>query len=368
MGVLTPFLLLAAQVSAAEPVPALIHTFNDWSVACDNANRCQAVSLVPENPKPLAGESEQAGQPGQPGHADFDPWERFGNMHFTREAGPAGELVITVFDFDGTPAKLLHYGKDLNVRIQPHRTNGTEWRIVPGDPDEFFFALLGDPMVVQDPSGKTLAWIATEGARSALAYMDERQGRVLTVTGTTERGRRPASVVPAAPPLPVVSVARPTTERPIAIPRARMDQARRQFGCRSEDVGGPQVDDGFTLGGGRTLILMSCGLGAYNANALPLIAWRESGAIRIEPARFDLAREAMEEEANGSDRYYLTNADFDPATLTLSEWAKGRGLGDCGVAAHYGWDGERFRLLERHEMSECRGTTELLTTWRAERR
>jgi len=113
---------------------------------------------------------------------------------------------------------------------------------------------------------------------------------------------------------------------------------------------------------------MSCGLAAYNSNALPLIAWREGAAVRIEPARFDLPRDEMEEEANGSDRYYLTNADFDPVTMTLSEWAKGRGLGDCGTAAHYGWDGSRFRLLERHEMPVCRGARDMLTTWRAERR
>jgi hypothetical protein len=367
MGVLTSFLLLGAQVAAAEPVPALIHTFNDWSVACDNANRCQAVSLVPENPKPLAGEAEQEGRPGQPGHADFDPWERFGNMRFDRDAGPDGQLLITIFDFEGTPAKLIHYGRALNVRFEPHGEGG-EFRIVPTDQEDFFSALLGDPVVVEDSAGKTLAWIATEGASDALAYMDERQGRVRTITALAERGLRPASVVPPAPALPVVTVARPTAERPLAIPRRRMDQARTQFGCREEDVSGPQVNDGFALGGGRTLILMSCGLAAYNANALPLIAWREGSTIRIGPARFDLAREAMEEKANGSDRYYLTNAEFDPATATLSEYAKGRGLGDCGVSADYGWDGERFRLLEQRAMSECRGTRDLLTTWRAERR
>jgi hypothetical protein len=54
--------------------------------------------------------------------------------------------------------------------------------------------------------------------------------------------------------------------------------------------------------------------------------------------------------------------------MSISEWAKGRGIGDCGTAATYAWDRQSFRLVEQKEMSECRGTLELLTTYRAQRR
>jgi hypothetical protein len=65
-------------------------------------------------------------------------------------------------------------------------------------------------------------------------------------------------------------------------------------------------------------------------------------------------------------RYYLTNSGWDAERRMVHEYAKGRGLGDCGVASSYVWTGDIFRLAEQKEMSECRGVTEYLTTWRAE--
>jgi hypothetical protein len=34
----------------------------------------------------------------------------------------------------------------------------------------------------------------------------------------------------------------------------------------------------------------------------------------------------------------------------------------------YGWDGDRFRLIRRTEMGECRGSHAYLSTWRAQAR
>ena len=44
----------------------------------------------------------------------------------------------------------------------------------------------------------------------------------------------------------------------------------------------------------------------------------------------------------------------------------GRGVGDCGVHQDYVWDGTRFRLVQQEEMSECRGSLDYITTWRAQ--
>ena len=54
--------------------------------------------------------------------------------------------------------------------------------------------------------------------------------------------------------------------------------------------------------------------------------------------------------------------------VTIADFAKGRGLGDCGERSRYGWDGRRFRLLHREVMGECRGSTTYVTIWRAEGR
>ena len=51
----------------------------------------------------------------------------------------------------------------------------------------------------------------------------------------------------------------------------------------------------------------------------------------------------------------FTNADFDPATATLSQYAKGRGVADCGVSASWRFDGERFVLKAYALLDRCGG-------------
>ncbi len=358
MGVLSSLFLLASLQSAAEPLPALIHNFGDWVVSCDNGLRCQALSLAPVTVPTLAGQEPA------PNQAELNSWDVFGVMRMEREAGPDARLVITVSDFEGTPAKLIQYGSPREVRFE--KGEGEEWRVIPADQNDFLGSFFDEPLVIQDAAGKTLAWIAGAGARNALGYMDERQGRVRTTTALIHSGPRPASVVPAAPPLPVVDVAPPTRERPLNLTKAELSTARRQHGCATSDVGGlSETQELYALGNGRTLIMMSCGAGAYNFNSKPLIAWREGGRLRVEEAKVDVALQGFDGE---KPQFLVTNSDFDPATMRIAGFAKGRGLGDCGVSEHYAWDGERFRLVEQHEMSECRGTQDLLTTWRAETR
>ena len=358
MIILSSLLLLAsAQQPAAQPVPAETHNFKDWVVACDNGLRCQALSLVPE-PKADA-EVPPAGQEPQ------DPWERFGLMMFERGPQANAPLIVTISDFEGTPARLLHYDTPLEgVRISA--TEDGAWRLEIADPKTFVDTIYAGSFVVQDAAGKVLTELALDGAYGSLLYMDERQGRLRTPTAMVRRGNRPVSVIPAPPPLPVVTVAPRPREAALTIPKRRLNEARRQQECGQEEVGGEETHEVEALGNGRSLIMMSCGSGAYNFNSLPLIAWREGNAIRIEPAKFDFSREGL--EAEESERVLVTNAEFDAATLTISEYAKGRGIGDCGVSASYAWDGTMFQMTERAEMSECRGARELLTTWRTERR
>jgi hypothetical protein len=63
-------------------------------------------------------------------------------------------------------------------------------------------------------------------------------------------------------------------------------------------------------------------------------------------------------------RASLINAVWDGDRRLLTEFYRGRGLGDCGVRAAYGWDGRRFRLVQQENMEECRGAVDFITTWR----
>lgn len=355
MAIIASLLLLASVQVIAEPLPAEIHNFHDWVVTCDNGLRCEAVSLAPDKVPTLAGEEPAANQD------EINSWDLFGVMKMVREPAAGAPLVITVSDFEGTPAKLLQYGDPLAVRFEP--AGDGEWRLVTADQRDFLERLYGEPVVLQDAAGKTLAWFAPTGATGALVYMDERQGRLGTPTSLLRAGMRPASVIPSALALPVIAAAPRTNERPLAIPPTRLAEVRRSLGCLASEMGGEDNADTAALGNGRTLVLMSCGAGAYNYNSVPLIAWREGQEIRIEEARLDVPKsEGVDEKL----RYYLTNSEWDPDRRMIHEYAKGRGLGDCGVRSSYVWTGDIFRLAEQEEMSECRGTFEYLTTWRAE--
>ncbi len=365
MAFVSSLLLLAsAQVTvAAEPLPSEIHNFRDWVVTCDNGLRCQATSLVPE---PTAEEQEEASRVvGTPAEAARqDPWDRFGYLTLTRDGGGDAPLRMIIGDFDGTPARLVINDSPLAVRLTA--TDTSEWAVELEDRDAFFGQLYSGTLLVQDAAGRTISEIALGGLWEALVYMDERQGRLRTTTAILRRGRRPASAVPNPPAIPIVQAAPRTGDRPLAISAARMMQARREMGCTAEEVGVASAEaPAHALGNGRTLIMMACGAGAYNYQSIPLIAWQDGRTVRIEPARFDVSRDPVEGEPDPKG-FYVTNAEFDEATLAIGEYAKGRGLGDCGVSATYSWDGQMFRLTLQNEMSECRGSREMLTTWRAE--
>lgn len=51
----------------------------------------------------------------------------------------------------------------------------------------------------------------------------------------------------------------------------------------------------------------------------------------------------------------VTNMGFDAATMVLTQYAGGRGPGDCGAYGAWVWDGRRFAAVLRREMSPCRG-------------
>jgi hypothetical protein len=62
----------------------------------------------------------------------------------------------------------------------------------------------------------------------------------------------------------------------------------------------------------------------------------------------------------------LVNASWDAASQTINSHAKGRGLGDCGNAESYVWDGTQFRLISAFALHQCRGALDWLSLWHAE--
>lgn len=327
-------LLLAAAV-AATPKPTGLKTFQDWTVGCDNGAACHAVALISEE------------------------WPEDGLTMSVRRGPEAGAQPVLEFELgaDSNAASLSADGKRLAVRLV-----GSEGqtRVAPADTAAMIAALRSaSRLELQAADGKPLGAVSLKGASAALLYMDEKQRRTGTATALVRPGTRPMAGTPPA--VPVVSAAPLSSARSLAMTPAALAALRRKHGCTLDEVGGPEDAETATMTPAATLLLLACGSGAYNVSHVPFVLRRGRGGADATLAAFDLADPWWKDEG----KPMLINAGWDKERGLLVSYSKGRGLGDCGTTSEYAWDGRAFRLVERAEMDECRGSTDYITTWRA---
>ncbi|WP_066656318.1 MULTISPECIES: DUF1176 domain-containing protein [unclassified Sphingomonas] len=324
-------MLILAALAFAQTAPQLgpMNLYGDWAVACDNVRRCEMTSL------------QSASAEG----AD-DRWQ----LSLTRAAGPTGGWVVELFGEDAP------VGVTLQVEGAAAVWRGE--RLVGAAAQSLVDAMVnGKALLVRDRSGKAVARVSLAGSSASLRFIDAQQGRAGTVTAAVAKGPRGAATVPAAAPLPVITAVR-AAGTPATVSRALRDQLGSRYECASNYDPGSLPDlERFALGGGATLVLIPCGAGAYNFSSVPYIV----RAGKAQLARFDAATGFGENEGPPM----LVNAGFDAKTGELTSYAKGRGLGDCGTAQSFVWDGTRFRLTEQRVMDDCRGSTNWLAVWRA---
>lgn len=316
--------------SNAKPTIAEIKTFRDWSVACDNGKTCEAVSLAP-------------------GEANLQDV----GMIVRRPAGADGAVSISLrstSDQAGT-VELVADGK---------RIASGDWDAEgmvlfdQGASTQIAAAITDAPNLVLRSGGADLATISLAGASAALRYMDAQQGRANTATALVAKGNQ--SFIATAPSLPTV-VAAPIARGDAAKPSAALiAEMRRISECPADDFG-PATEEAHKLSDRDTLVLISCGSGAYNAIAAPFVV--ADGKAR--PAPFD---EGFTFGEPGSETR-IVNGGWDARTGRLSSSAKGRGLGDCGTFSEWVWDGTRFRLVAAEGEGNCRGAVKWLRTWTA---
>lgn len=325
--------MIALALFAAAVQPAELKTFQDWTVGCDNGRACHAVALIPED------------------------WPDDAlTMSVRRGPGAADSPVLAIeLGSDSRPAWLAADGRRLAVRLV-----GAEGLtgIAAADVRTMIGVLRSaGSLEVFAADGQPLGKISLKGASAALLYMDERQRRAGTATALVRPGSRPPAGA-SPPPLPVVVAPPVSRARPLALSAAAIRALRAKHGCAIDEVGGPDETESAALGAGETLLLLACGSGAYNVSYVPFIV-RRGG--RAELAAFDHRPGWWAEEG----KPMLVNAGWDKERGLLSSFSKGRGLADCGTTSDYAWDGRAFRLVEQSEMSECRGSRDYITTWRA---
>lgn len=319
-----------------------VETYKDWTVGCDNGLACQAVALAPENM----------------------PDDRL-SVVVKRGAGIAAPLIIEIAGEQNISAR---YRLSIDGRIvasAPAPRDSDFVSISGGEAIRLARAMArGRTMVLASEDGAKLGTASLAGVSAALRHIDARQGRAGSRGAIVANGRKRSAAKTAA--LPVISAARitPTDMLPDTSALVALSESSP---CASSRFGSTQ-DTAYSLGmgpeGPQALVLLNCGSGAYNFSSGVYVGQRDgSGKWSFTPASFDHAATGFDEE---SKIPVLVNADWDAATQTLSSYAKGRGLGDCGSSQIYVWDGGMFRLTGATVMGECRGSLDWIPVWRAE--
>ncbi|MEO9635507.1 MAG: DUF1176 domain-containing protein [Parasphingorhabdus sp.] len=343
------FATIAAAAALPVPQPGEIRTFKDWAAGCDNSANCEAVSFVPDQ-----------------GGAGYDGWG--GPIKIVRTAGSEDIFKIRfLFEADSMDRYTMLIDGKL-VDTGPIVQGDYAIEIVGEDAKKVANAIIsGNQLVLRGPEGENITQISLAGSSAALRYIDQKQDRAGTITALVAKGKKMFKPSPST--VPVITVDQWEAAK-LAPDTSALVALAEDSKCK-EDRYGLVEDQAYPLGKRgqtyRALVLISCGSGAYNFSSAPYIGeFREdsSEGWTFTPAKFD--RQPSWGGEGGLP--LLVNAGWDEKDQTLSSYGKGRGLGDCGNAENYVWDGEAFRLIDASAMDECRGAYDWITTWRAEYR
>ncbi|WP_271165555.1 DUF1176 domain-containing protein [Brevundimonas intermedia] len=329
----------ASGTTATPSAPAVLQTrsetrqFRDWSATCSNDGTCWAFGFAPDF---AAGWVRIALPPGP----DARPEVAFG--YWPDSDAPASTAVGLQIDDRAFPATLDNGGQTPVGRIR-------------SDTIPLIDAMAqGRSMTIK---GATTQAVSLNGAAAALLWIDEKQGRLGTTTALIRRGDRPASSVPVAPPLPTVPVAPRIDQTGFGDSGQTLPatlRARREVGDCLKESQMSGIGDGVSsarLDARTVLWAVACGSGAYNLTHF----WYLTGPDGREPRPVALVGTAGPGANPVMADNTTINGAYDPETRTLSAFAKGRGIGDCGALQTWAWTGDRFALTRESSMGNCAG-------------
>ena len=330
-------MLVAAM--ATSPKPGELKSFDDWTVGCDNGLRCTAVSLMEmeSGENQLTVQIRRDPQAMAPTRLEIANVEDRGKAGSARLVRDGGQLVANV----SLPAN----GDPIELSLDP-----------------FMIAALGNgkKLELRDTKGQSLGTASLRGIRAALSYADAQQGRTDTITAMITKGPKPASAVPAPPALPNIMAPRLSKSANEILSREDVVRLQGRTGC---DASGdpPLPQEAVRIDRRHWLAMIPCGSGAYNLMGAPVLVSGSGKSRKMKMADFDYLPRTTSE--NGLP--VIANASWDDVRGELMSYAKGRGLGDCGSAETWVWDGRRFRLQAQMVMEDCRGVVDWIPTWRA---
>lgn len=331
----------ATPASATPPAPAAapqgvgaLKSFGDWVVGCDNFRACVALGLGADD-----------------GTGGYVAIRRGG------DSGAQAQVALSMIASDQPkePALRLRFGPSKTPfpdTTLPVEAAGSYLvaTVGPEMAPDLIRSLLAAPWLdLVEMDGKTAGdpqQVSLKGSAAALLYMDDQQRRVGTETALTRTGAAPASGIPAVPVAPtfapVVMRALPDPLPPL--PKGVKPPADESCASDVEPIA-------FRLSDAQTLWGVCSFAAAYNTGYTMWLVGPD-GADKVDFSVPGLAR------TGDDDPSVLVNPSLNPDGLGLNATNLGRGVGDCGTLADWGWDGHRFGLLQYREMDVCRGVSQ----------
>lgn len=343
----------SAAPSRAAPVesePSSSKTVAGWTATCDNLRNCVVVG-------------------------SSDDGDGLFYVRLARDAVAAAEPKVKVVLAASDPITGAPGTFQVSINAGTRKT-GDSFVVEATKADPYGAALAGE---IADPAflsaietanaldyvvGTLKGHLALNGLLPALRFVDERQGRVGTLSALVARGRTPMGQVPppvAEPMVQPTAIAATAVVSP-TLSRALLDMAKPA--CDPEVVEAHIDAAAWTLGPGRQLVALPCAEGDYNVSVALFTTDGKGGQPR--PAIL----EQPPKQSDATTDNVVVNYEFDVNTLTLASLDKGRGLGDCGTARTWVWTGEIFALLKATELEACPGALpeDWPVTYRASRK
>lgn len=346
-------LALVAVPSWAEPeevgTAPEVQEFGDWSVACDNGKRCEAVSQSKSMERYKKTE-----------------WGEAAMLHIrvvrAADANAAPRVFVDRRVWGEEPsnksvALTLHvyYGGDGDRTGKPYRLLPLikgQHEVDPRDVAAFLAESARTAYIATRKRGDTdlHGFASSKGMVAALRYMDEAQGRRDTVTAIYGTGPRAAVQVPEPKALPRYTLVKGVTQ---SAPRNVADEELRKNGMLICGVtAAPHTGKAYRMANGDQLWKVDC------AEESTTPSLKNSTSIWfVGTAGKPLALPTFPRPEQGRPALpsRLPNSEFDPATGLLTATFFYGNRGDCGWQRQWGWSGSAWQLVAARELHACVG-------------
>lgn len=312
----------------AEPIQ---QSFQDWQVTCNNQNFCQARNTGRHQGLVMT----LSRSPGA--RTDVTLRIDLGNID-NAISNPV--ILASGMQLDGENLVL-----DGKWRATPHHLYTDDARTITGllekiQPAQAITLIQGGEI------------ISLAGLKGALRFIDAQQQRVGNETAWIKKGDQPPLKVPPAPALKAVKT---TQDRPAPLTTAELN-ALTDYGTWRVDSHACSLDPArqeihvSVLSSDKVLMMIDCEAGAYNVIQRAWLVSRQQPFVsRVLRLKLPFS------QPDQAGTLELTNATYNEASRELTTVDKWRGIGDCGVASRWRFDGQTFRLVRYAQESQCDG-------------